>query len=182
MSAGVQTSARVLAARMRPSYAQLHHAPRILVAYRVNPTCLRGAERRETRELAKLPGTAGEAVPARWRRAALPCDRECAPPGALLAALFNPGHAFAMRVAPHGQPSSWRGDRSIPRVEPRAARVRHACRPRVPHPVPPSRCPRKAPLSEQGDCANNPSYLQCQGINTTDHAEISERGMARRII
>src|SRR5688572_26899590 len=82
-----QAAVRVLAARWHPRHG-LSPQPR-------KP---RGAERRETpgrakprERLAKPPGTLA-------RRAALPCDRECAPPGAPPRLFSFPGHAFCIAL------------------------------------------------------------------------------------
>ena len=57
--------------------------------------------------------------------------KDAAPCGAPLRLLSDPGHAFRRRVVRAVRSaSSWRGRLSTPQVEPRAARVRHACRPR----------------------------------------------------
>ena len=65
------------------------------------------------------------------------------------AALFGPGPRFPQRAFAPPSASSWREVRSDLQVEPRVARVRHACRPRVPPPAPLSGCLRKAPFGEQ---------------------------------
>src|SRR6476620_5816572 len=94
---------------------------------------MRGAERRETPGPARPRGVAANHPDALARRVAPPCDRRRAPLGALLRLFSVPGHAFgsALAFAPPSA-SSWREVRSDLQVEPRAARVRHACRPRVP--------------------------------------------------
>jgi hypothetical protein len=109
----------------------------------------KGAERRET------PGCA--------RPRERPASRSGRPSGlrrplaiedARLPALhfrhrFGPGPRFRRRDSAPTSASSWREVRSDLQVEPRAARVRNAFRPRVPHPAPPKRCLARAPLGEQ---------------------------------
>jgi len=73
---------------------------------------------------------------ARRERAASPCDRRGAPLGALLRLFSDPGPRFRRRNLRRPSASSWREVRSDLQVEPRAARVRHACRPREPHLAP----------------------------------------------
>jgi hypothetical protein len=150
--AKIQTASIILAA---------HNAPELLSAEasaKADAHSLRshekkGAERRETRGRCD-PAPAG----LRDRRARL---RTVRPPLAIeearLAALhwrhlFRTRATLSWRASAPPSASSWREVRSDLQVEPRAARVRNAFRPRVPHPAPPSRCLAKAPFSEQDTC------------------------------
>ena len=118
---------------------------------------MKGAERRETQGL-RSPRAAAN----RPRTPRMVCEtirggvlrflakRKRAPPGAPRAVSFrSPGHAFCIALDAMPSASSWREVRSDFQVEPRTARVRHACRSREPHPAPPKRCLAKAPFSEQ---------------------------------
>jgi hypothetical protein len=100
----------------------------------------------------EAPWAAGEAARACPAARGTPCDRECAPSGALLAASFRSratlSGAFARRSA-----SSWQEVRSDLRVEPRVARVRNAFRARV---------PRLAPLNQDAS-GRRPSMSKVVG-------------------
>src|ERR1043166_4363414 len=111
----------------------------------------RGAERRETRGLAKPPGWSAKPPQARLaRRAASPCDREGAPPGAPRAAFFRTRATLSqMTVSRHGQPAPGGGIVVSPRWSPGspeggmpAARGNRIL-------LRSSGCLRKAPLNEQ---------------------------------
>src|SRR5436305_9846259 len=67
--------------------------------------------------------------------------------------LFSiPGHAFCIALDAMPSASSWREVRSDLQVEPRAARVRHACRPRGPHLAPLNQDASGRRPSERGEC------------------------------
>src|SRR5690242_16640869 len=71
---------------------------------------LRGAERRETRRLARPPERLAKPPDTLARRVAPACDRGSAPLGALLAASSSAGRAFGRHhVAHRPSASSWRG-------------------------------------------------------------------------
>jgi hypothetical protein len=86
------------------------------------------------------------------------------PPGAPRAALFDPGPRFPGRVCHPDQPSSWQGDRSVPRAEPRAAPVRgHEPRAEEPHPT-----PLKRRLMTTPSVGWDENIILISGIKSTD--------------
>ena len=87
----------------------------------------------------KVRGMERQAAPLKstpWKAWARPA-RTRAPPGAPRAAFFDPGPRFPGRFGRPDQPAPWRGDRSVPQAEPRAAPERdYEPRPEEPHPAP----------------------------------------------
>ena len=132
----------------------------------------KGAERRETQGLRSPRAAASRPTRRGWF--ARPSVEAC---GASLrsearasrrstgASFQIPGHAFCIALClAMPSASSWREVRSDLQVEPRAARVRHACRPREPYPAPLKRCLAKAPFSEQDGSSIGLKTGPSQGI------------------
>jgi hypothetical protein len=150
------------------------------------------AERRETRELARLPGD-WRGHPARLRGVLPPLAIEEARLSALHGGSFRSRATLSATHLRCHQPSSWREVRSDLQVEPRVARVRNAFRPREPRmrtvsgsprkyqgrisspflrPAPPKRCLARAPQGGRVSFDNNPVHLILSRGIRADHGAL----------